>query len=273
LPVELFRATRKAFPKARIGGGMFSFFTEMNRKRPPIAELDLVSFTTSALVHAGDDHSVMEGLESLPAIAASGRAIAGDLPLAVGPSAIGMRMNPYGAAPMANPGNVRQAMNYNDPRQRGLLGAAWTVGYHARLAPQLSAIAIGGTTGAFGLVHTSEQWPAPWYDEHGGVYPCFHVMRVLATMAGHPLRSVELSDPNAIQAVGVARDGGFDLLVANLTPRPREIGLPRVPSGVALLDARSFVEAARTPDFLDRLSPAKGSALSLDAFAVARIRL
>ena len=60
--------------------------------------LDFVSFTTSALVHAGDDRSVTEGLEALPAYrrAASARFIA-DKPYAVGPSAIGMRDNPYGA--------------------------------------------------------------------------------------------------------------------------------------------------------------------------------
>ena len=42
---------------------MFSYFTELNRKRPPLGELDFVSFTTSALVHAGDDRSVAESLE------------------------------------------------------------------------------------------------------------------------------------------------------------------------------------------------------------------
>ena len=57
--VELYRATRRAFPGASVGGGMFSYFTELNRKRPPLPELDFVSFTTSALVHAGDDRSVV----------------------------------------------------------------------------------------------------------------------------------------------------------------------------------------------------------------------
>src|SRR6202022_4102507 len=110
---DCYRAARSAFPHVRLGGGMFSYFTELNRKRPPVAQLDLIGFTTSALVHAGDDISVTEGLEALPAIACSPRAIAGGLPVAVGPSGIGMRMNPYGDAPMDNPGNIRQAMNRN----------------------------------------------------------------------------------------------------------------------------------------------------------------
>ena len=48
--------------------------------------------------------SVAESLEALPAVFASARADrGGDRPLHVGPSAIGMRGNPYGAAPMENP--------------------------------------------------------------------------------------------------------------------------------------------------------------------------
>ena len=50
---------------------MASFFTELNRKRPPVALLDFVTFTTVAIFHAGDDRSAMEGLESLPYLAKS----------------------------------------------------------------------------------------------------------------------------------------------------------------------------------------------------------
>ena len=113
---------------------MFSFFTELNRKRPPVALLDFVTFTTVAIFHAGDDRSAMEGLESLPYLAKSVAAFIDGKPYHVGPSAIGLRMNPYGEAPMANPGNIRQAMNGMDPRQRGLFAAAWSVGFVARFA-------------------------------------------------------------------------------------------------------------------------------------------
>jgi hypothetical protein len=65
--------------------------------------LDLVTFTTSGLVHAGDDRSATEGLEALPYIAKSVAAIAGGKPWNAGPSALGMRANPYGAAPAENP--------------------------------------------------------------------------------------------------------------------------------------------------------------------------
>ena len=45
---------------------MFCFFTELNRKRPPLDEIDLMGFTTAAIVHAGDDRTMMENLEALP---------------------------------------------------------------------------------------------------------------------------------------------------------------------------------------------------------------
>jgi hypothetical protein len=272
---EMFRAAREAFPGVRLGGGMFSFFTELNRKRPPVEELDLVGFTTVAMVHAGDDKSVMEGLEALPAIAASARAIAGKKPLAVGPSAIGLRMNPYGAAPMENPKNIRQAMNRNDPRQRGLLGAAWTVGYYAHFARAgFEAVAFGGTTGPFGLVHTPQKWPTPGYPANGGVYPMFHAARGLASLAGKTMRALDISQPSALQGVCVDGPDGRELWLANLTPDVQRVALPGPAKDVVVLDAESFEEAARNADFVTRSSDAGGaSEVTLGAFAIARIRL
>ena len=76
----LVAAARAAFPGVPIGGGMFSYFTELNRKRPPAGLFDFVGHSICPLVHAGDDLSLTEGLEALPHILASTRAFAGDTP-------------------------------------------------------------------------------------------------------------------------------------------------------------------------------------------------
>lgn len=62
-------------------------------------------------------------------------------------------------------------------------------------------------------------------------------MYALALMAGHLLQCVGISDPSTVQAVGTVRDGGADLLVANLPPRPkpalrlvRSLATPRLPA-------------------------------------------
>ncbi|WP_018183870.1 hypothetical protein [Kaistia granuli] len=270
-PRDFFEVARKVFPNARLGGGMFSLFTEMNRKRPPVDLIDLVSFTTTAMLHAGDDHSITEGLETLPAIALSARAIADGKPYAVGPSAIGMRMNPYGEAPLKNPGNIRQAMNFNDPRHRGLLGAAWALGFFARFAAGgATTITLGGTTGAFGLIAVKHDWPQPWFDEAGGVFPMFHVLAGMARLAGLPLRAV--ATPDAIEAIAAETGDGVELWLANRTGTEQSVTLPGAPRSLFLLDADSFVAATGDRDALDHLTqPFDEATLTLAPYAVARL--
>ncbi|MCX5480201.1 hypothetical protein OSH08_14405 [Kaistia geumhonensis] len=272
-PRAMFEAARQAFPGVRLGGGMFSLFTEMNRKRPPVDLIDIVSFTTTAMLHAGDDASIVEGLESLPAIALSARTIAGEKPYAVGPSAIGMRMNPYGEAPFANPGNIRQAMNFNDPRHRGLLGAAWALGYVARFAEGgAETVTLGGTTGAFGVVSVPQDWPQPWYEGRGGLFPIFHVLRGLARLAGRPLRPVTASP--AIEGLAADTPEGVELWLANRTGETQTLSLPRPARDAVVLDADSFVAAAADADALDTLGRASAtSSIALGPYAVARLRL
>ena len=88
-------------------------------------------------------------------------------------------MNPYGEAPMANPENIRQAMNGMDPRQRGLFAAAWSLGFVARFARGgAEAITLGGGVGEFGIAYAKMDYQQPYFDENGGVYPAYHVSKV-----------------------------------------------------------------------------------------------
>lgn len=274
---DVYGAARLAFPAARLGGGMFSYFTELNRKRPPHELLDFVSFTTSALVHAGDDRSVAESLEALPHITRSVRSFIGGRPYAVGPSAIGMRDNPYGEAPVPNPGNIRQAMSRNDPRQRGLLAAAWSLAYYAHFAyGGAEAIALGGAVGPFGIAHAPMPFPQPWYDEHGGLYPVFHIVRGLASLGGAALLEVEISAPRKLQAIAVrTAQGRCEVWLANLTGDRQRVALePAIASGrIVILDEDIFVAAAQSPTALEDAEKSMAAAeIILNPYAVARIR-
>lgn len=273
---DIYKLARLLFPGARIGGGMMSYFTEINRKRPPAEHADFITFTNSSLVHASDDRSVTEGLESLPAMAKSVRAFIGDRPFVVGPSAIGMRFNPYGAAPQANPRDVRQAMNRNDPRQRGLLGSAWALAYFAHFAKHgAEAIALGSLTGPFGVLHSKSAWPQAWYDKHKGLYPVFHILRGLARLKGATLLDTEISQPRDVQALAAKRaDGKTELWLANLTGEPVtiDIGGKFVGSRAVVLDEHQFVAAAAKPEFLDRVrTQVKSPRLALAPYAVYRL--
>jgi hypothetical protein len=205
------RATRRAFPGVRLGGGMLSTFTELNRKRPPLALLDYVTFCTTSNVHAGDDRSVMETLESLPFVTASVRAIAGDKPFVVGPSSIGMRDNPYGAAPLDNPGDARMAMAGRDPRQREPFNAAWTLGYVARMAAGGAArIAVSAPVGDFGILGED------------GPYPVFAVMAGLTRLRGATLYEATTSRERDVLALRA----GEEVWLANLTAESVRVAVP-----------------------------------------------
>ena len=154
----------------------------------------------------------------LPYIARSTAAIAGGKPFHAGPSALGMRSNPYGAAPMENPENIRQAMNRVDPRQRGLLGAAWYLGYFAHMARGGAvAVTLGGGVGPFGIVHAPAAHAQPWFDEAGGLYPAFHVFKGLAGLKGAKLLESAATPARNVQVVAAETATGHEIWLANLT--------------------------------------------------------
>lgn len=276
-PLEaIYDAARRAFPDALIGGGMLSYFTELNRKRPPAGHIDFVTHTMCPIVHDADDRTVMDNLESLPWIAESVRAIAGDRPYRIGPSAIGMRQNPYGAAPVDNVDNRRIAMAINDPRQRGLFGAAWNLGLAAHAARAgVEAVALSAPTGPFGVVYRPLAYPQPWFEDRGGVYPLYHVIRGLAASAGKPWLDAVPSNASAVQAIAWQDSDHIVLWLANLTRAPQRIrvtGVAASEAEVARLDAESFAEVTRAPDRFGQAGHReKLETLELEPYALARL--
>jgi len=274
---DIYRAARAAFPGVPLGGGMFSFFTELNRKRPPAELLDFVTHTTCPIVHAADDRSVMETLEALPYVVQSTRAFIGKAAYRVGPSAIGARDNPYGAATAANPENRRICLAAMDPRQRGLFGAAWTLGYLAALARGgVSAVAIGAPTGPHGIVFRPADYPQPDFDRlrSAAVFPAYHVIAAFAGAAGRRQVAAESSDRSAVDAIAWRRPGGLSVWLANLTAGEQRVALTGLPPGRATLvrlDEDSFVPATVDPAFFAgggrRLG--RSGAFDLGAYAVA----
>lgn len=275
----IYAAARQAFRGVALGGGMFSFFTELNRQRPPVALLDFVTHTTNPIVHAADDRSVMETLEALPYVIRSARAIIGDKAYRVGPSAIAARDNPYGAATAPNPDNGRVCLADMDPRQRGLFGAAWLLGYVANFARGgAEAVSLGAPTGPLGFVYRKADFRQPWFDAvpAAQVYPAYHVMAGLAAAAARPLLQAQSSDGSRVEALAYRRNGSTVLWLANLTATEQAVDLENLPGGAAalqMLDEASFERAATDPaGFAKAGRPLEGKpTLTLGAYAVARL--
>jgi D-apionolactonase len=235
---EIYQAAREAFPGVAIGGGMLTYFTELNRKRPPVDLLDFVSHCTCPIVHAADDLSVMQTLEAMPSITRSARAIIGkDKPYWIGPSTIGMRQNPYGSRVMDNPAHRRITMTDHDPRQTSLFAAAWMIGYAASTAEaHLQALTIGALTGPLGLASVSTAGEVSYH-------PAFHTAQGLGRMGGYPRYSCRSSQPDAIAGVAATdRDGNHQAWIANLTGQNQAVILAgdRAVSRIQVLDEENF---------------------------------
>lgn len=255
---------------------MFSYFTELNRKRPDASQLDLVSFTTSAMVHAGDDHSLMESRESYSAIIATAKSIAGTTPWAVGPSAIGVRDNPYGDSAKFNDQNLRQAMNWNDPRQRGLFGAVWYLCYFSHFAQGgARAIALGAPVGPFGCIASDCEFPQPWYQQHGGLYPLYHVFHGLARLQGCPQLTLNLTNSDAIIGLAAQTPAGIELWLGNTTESEQSMSLDDALLSQTItytkLDDGNFTQWVNDTEFTTQLHPFDEGQLTLAPYAVAKL--
>lgn len=272
---EMAAAARAEFPGTPVGGGMLSFFTELNRKRPPKGVFDFLTHTVCPIVHAADDLSVLETLESLPSIIASARAIIGKVPYHWGPSSIPCRDNPYGAAVAANPANGRVCLSDMDPRQRGLYGAAWYLGLAAAAARgAIDAMAFGAVTGPQGVVHRKTGYKQPWFDDGGAVvYPAYHVLAGLMDFSGARHITSTSSAPSRVVCLAHQGKAGPILWLANVTGEPQKVKLGGItgPAMVHMIGESNFAAAARRADHLAGSSVKKLGSIDLGPYAVARI--
>jgi D-apionolactonase len=262
---EVYASALKAFPGIRLGGGMFSYFTELNRKRVPVEKLGFVTHCTCPIVHAADDLSVMQSLEALPFITRSARAFIGDKPYWIGPSTIGMRQNPYGSRTVENPSSERVAMASWDPRQDGLFAAAWTIGYAARTdEAKLEVLTIGALTGPFGLLRDGSG--------AGQVRPVFHAASGLSSLAGKELVECRSSRPSDILAIGVIGEKGRPTIwAANVTDRKQSV---RIVSENSLWTMTTLDQHSVEPASLGSLGTTmnvRNGAFEIEPFAITRL--
>jgi hypothetical protein len=238
---DLYQAARKSFPGVRLGGGMLSYFTELNRKRIPGHAVDYVSHCTNPIVHAADDLSVMQSFEALADVVASARALYPDKPYRIGPSTIAMRQNPYGSATKDNPTLSRIPMANVDPRHNGLFGAAFALAYAATTLPAgLGVLTLSTLAGSFGLIAGEGEPCAP-----GTIRPLGHVIAELGRLSGQTAWTLSSAAPSDIVGLAAEVEGDTLVLAANITPHERRIALPGAAKSLSLLTAEALGEVFR----------------------------
>ena len=269
---------------APVGGGSRAYFTELNRAvgSLPLGSMEIVGYAVNPQVHAFDNASLVETLRAQAETVRSGRAMAPDRTLAVGPITLKPRFNPNatGPDPALAPGTLPASV---DARQPSLFAAAWTVGSLANLAPTgVDALTYYETTGWRGLIERSDHplrvpgfhsWP-------GMVFPLFHVLADATLLTGGDVLPTETTDPLTAEALAVRFDGRLIVLVANLRDEVVAVSLELPVAGAAslrVLDETTFERAATEPDahrdHAESVDIAGTAALTLLPYAVVTITI
>ena len=195
----------------------------------------------------------------------------------IGPRSIGCRDNSYGPTSTPNPDNQRICLAKNDPRQRGLFGAAWTLGYVASLTPTgVEALTLSAATGPLGLIHRRGEAALPYYDALAGtaVYPAYHVVAGLTRAAGALLVAATSSDAASVRCLAYRAPGATLLWLANMTAQAQQVRVKHAAAQAfgVVLDEASFERATTAPAaFQAGVRALDLRKLQLGAFAVALV--
>jgi hypothetical protein len=229
----------RLLPGARFGGGTNGYFAELSRTRPEIDAMDVVSYTANPQVHAFDERSLVENLETLATTVRTARSFCADREIAVSRLTLKPPFNQD--EPDADAVTPGELPTFVDPRQMSLFGAGWTAGALKYLADGgAGSVTLYETTGWNGLIEQAGgcSLPERFPSRPGMVFPMYHVLADLArwTGTGRPAACVS-TDPLSIAGLAMRRSPGpnaaapggpvarpcWGLVVANLSDVPRRV--------------------------------------------------
>ena len=251
---------------AQIGGGTAGNFAELNRNRPPAGTTDVLAWPVNPQRHAGDSLTLIENLASQRDGVVTARAFAPSAVLAVGP--VTFHRIPDPAA--AGKGGSEQEAVRADPRQRELLGAAWTLGsLKYLLEAGADAVTYFEAAGALGV------------QDGEGVFPLYHVLADVCEFVGGDVLTCTDPDPLSFVGLMLHRDRRLRLLVGNLRPASQSVAVTGLGGyqlvGGYRLGADELHEAMSEPQaFRVRTSRWNGAVpetLDLPPYAIARLDL
>jgi D-apionolactonase len=258
-------------PDALIGAGTDAFFTELNRERPPVEALDLVTYSLNPQVHAFDNASLVEALRPQAVTVESARSFVGNLPVVVSPVTLTMRFNPNatGPEPEPQPGELPPQV---DVRQMSLFGAGWTLGSIKYLAESgAHSLTYYETTGWRGVMETVGGSPLPdqFISIPGSVFPLYHVLADVGEFAGGEVILAQSSRILEVDGLVLRKNNQTRILLANFTPETQITRLSGVQGSGSLrsLDETNVEQAMRAPEEF-RAQPGQQIAADGDELAV-----
>jgi hypothetical protein len=253
--VKLARETLKNYDThPPLGGGTQTYFTELNRNRPPLKELECVVYSLNPQVHAFDHASLAETLEAQSWTVASARKFVGNLPISVSPVTLRPRSNPNATGQDAETESGKLPAQV-DPRQMSLFGAGWTLGSLKYLSESdVRSVTYYETSGWRGVQQTSEgsKEPGLFHAKPSVAFPLYHTLayfggvkhgEIVPSVSSHPLR---------VEGAILRKGNWVRFLVANLTQKEQKIRVSYAGlKGTVRLEAMDetvFEEATEFPE-------------------------
>lgn len=239
-PTELARAARpmlkRLAPEAPVGGGTNLYFVHLNRERPPVDELDFVTFSINPQVHAFDPVSLVENMIVQPAAIESALAFCKDRPISISPITLRPRFNPDASGPELppKPGELPAAV---DVRQPTGFAAAWTLGSLNNLAQSgVQSVTCFETTGWRGLMETEQGSPLPekFASYPSMLFPLYYLFEALGPFAGGAIFPTMPSDALLVSAMSVSRGTDRCTIIGNLLNTPQRIQVDGVNAPVSV---------------------------------------
>ncbi len=233
-----------------IGAGTNSDFVAINARRPPMAQMDFVTYSINPQVHAFDNTSLVETLAAQAETVESARRFAEGKPIVVSPVTLKPRLDPAAWKNEPEPGSESGLLQV-DERQSSLFGLSWTLGSVKHLAESsVDSITYFETTGRGGVIAAEDETPTPtfWFIP-GGVYPVYHLLADLGEMKSGRLVATRSSRPLQVESLMIENDAGRMLLLSNLTPHVQPVRLTDLPTTVQVrrLNETTVVEAMASP--------------------------
>lgn len=203
---------RSIFPKCRIGAGTDFGFTEVNRNRFDPSGLDFISFSVNPQMHASDNLTIIENIETQEEMIRSAKVIfGGSMAIHISPLTLRMRVNPNAT----NPQKKRNSgSELSDPRQLTPFAAAFTLG-------SLKALSIGGCDS---VTLFEDIGPLGILSDTGKTYPIYDALMIWNQVSSNLFNS-HSSHPLVVDALYSRNENSRTLILINYTKEHQTVYL------------------------------------------------
>ena len=220
-----------------VGVGTNGDFYELNQFRPPWEHAAFVAWSMNPQVHAFDDLSLAETPETVPAQVQSASAYFPGKPLVVSPVTLKPGFNAGATSPESTP-HPHELPPRVDPRQRTLLGAAWTLAVLNQLSQsRADHVTLFETVGWLGVIERSEGAPnrALFPSLPGLPFPVYFVLRFFNEFPEAKIVPTKSSRPHDVTVLALRNGRRLRLICARLsTGGSFQLQLTGLPPGRAI---------------------------------------